>query len=145
MIKILCVGKIKEPYLTALINDYFQRIAKYTKIEIMEIKDNFVYAKEIAALKAKINPQDYNIALDLRGNTLTSEEFAQKMAQILPIKNNITFIIGGSLGLDDEIRHMVDYVLSFSTFTFPHGLFRGILLEQIYRAFKINNHETYHK
>ena len=145
MIKILCVGKIKEPYLNDLINDYLKRISKYTKIMIVEVKDNPLYSKEIEALKEKINPHDYNIALDLKGETLTSEELAQKIDNIYQINSNITFIVGGSLGLDAEIRNKADFVLSFSKFTFPHGLFRGILLEQIYRSFKINNHETYHK
>lgn len=145
MIKILCVGKIKEEYLTNLINDYQKRISKYTKIEIIEIKDNPIYSKEIEALKEKINDHDYNIALDIKGNLLTSEELALTMDKIRNINSNITFIIGGSLGLDEEIRNKANLVLSFSKLTFPHGLFRGILLEQIYRSFKINNNETYHK
>ncbi len=145
MIKILCVGKIKEKYLVDLINDYYKRIQKYHKITIVELKDNPIYEKEIAALKEKINPADYNIALDIKGEKLDSEKFAKKISDTLMINSNITFIIGGSLGLDAEIKNMCDAIISFSDFTFPHGLFRGILLEQIYRAFKINNNETYHK
>lgn len=145
MIKILCVGKIKEKYLEDLINDYLARIKKYHKIEICEIKDNVNHDKELNDLKSKINNNDYNIALDLRGKMLTSPELAMKLDKTFLINSNITFIIGGSLGLDKEILNLADDIISFSNFTFPHGLFRGILLEQIYRAFKILNNESYHK
>lgn len=145
MIKILCVGKIKENYLDDLINDYLKRIRKYHKIEICEIKDNVNHEKELVDLKSKINKNDYNIALDLRGRMLTSEELSTKINKTFLTNSNITFIIGGSLGLDNEILEMANDVISFSNMTFPHGLFRGILLEQIYRAFKIMNNETYHK
>ena len=145
MIKILCVGKIKEDYLNKLINDYLTRLHKYTKIEIVELKDNSDYEKEITNLKSHINPKDYNIGLDLRGIELTSEEFAKKIDCTLQINSNITFIIGGSNGLNDEVRSICNELISFSKLTFPHGLFRGILLEQIYRTFKILNNETYHK
>lgn len=145
MIKILCVGKIKESYLTDLINDYKKRISKYHKIEIIELKDNDNYQKEIDSIIKNINRKDYNIGLDLKGNETTSEEFATKIDSIFMINSNITFIIGGSLGLSDSVRELCDELLSFSKFTFPHGLFRGILLEQIYRSFKINNNEAYHK
>lgn len=145
MIKILCVGKIKESYLSDLINDYKKRINKYHKIEIVELKDNDNYQKEIDSIKKNINSKDYNIGLDLKGKEITSEAFATKIDKILMINSNITFIIGGSLGLNDNIRELCDELISFSKFTFPHGLFRGILLEQIYRSFKINNNEAYHK
>ncbi len=145
MIKILCVGKIKEDYLEKLIDDYKKRIGKYIKIEIVELKDFADYDKEINNLAKNIKKNDYNIGLDLSGNMLTSVEFAKKIDEILPKNSNITFIIGGSLGLNDEVRSLCDELISFSKMTFPHGLFRGILLEQIYRACKINNHEMYHK
>lgn len=145
MIKILCVGKIKESYLTDLINDYKKRISKYHKIEIIELKDNDNYQKEIDSIIKNINRKDYNIGLDLKGNETTSEKFATKIDSIFMINSNITFIIGGSLGLSDSIRELCNELISFSKFTFPHGLFRGILLEQIYRSFKINNNEAYHK
>lgn len=145
MIKILCVGKIKEDYLEKLIDDYKKRIGKYIKIEIVELKDFADYDKEINNLAKNIKKNDYNIGLDLSGNMLTSVEFAKKIDKILPKNSNITFIIGGSLGLNDEVRSLCDELISFSKMTFPHGLFRGILLEQIYRACKINNHEMYHK
>lgn len=145
MIKILCIGKIKEDYLDKLIDDYKKRIGKYIKIEIVELKDFVDYDKEINNLAKNIKKSDYNIGLDLRGKVLTSVEFAEKIDEILPRNSNITFIIGGSLGLNDEVRSLCDELISFSKMTFPHGLFRGILLEQIYRACKINNHEMYHK
>ena len=137
--------KIKEDYLEKLIDDYKKRIGKYIKIEIVELKDFADYDKEINNLAKNIKKNDYNIGLDLSGNMLTSVEFAKKIDEILPKNSNITFIIGGSLGLNDEVRSLCDELISFSKMTFPHGLFRGILLEQIYRACKINNHEMYHK
>ncbi len=145
MIRILCVGKIKENYLREMINDYLKRINKYHKIIIEEIKDDVKVEKEWQALKQRINPKHYNIALDLEGSMLESVALAKKIDNIFNNYSTITFVIGGSTGLNDEIRNMCQEVISFSKFTFPHGLFRGILLEQIYRAFKINNHETYHK
>lgn len=145
MIKILCVGKIKEDYLEKLIDDYKKRIGKYIKIEIVELKDFVDYDKEINNLAKNIKKSDYNIGLDLSGKMFTSVEFAEKIDEILTRNSNITFIIGGSLGLNDEIRNLCDELISFSKMTFPHGLFRSILLEQIYRACKINNHEMYHK
>ena len=145
MIKILCIGKIKEDYLDKLIDDYKKRIGKYIKIEIVELKDFADYDKEINNLVKNIKKSDYNIGLDLSGKMITSVEFAEKIDNVLPRNSNITFIIGGSLGLNDEVRSLCDELIGFSKMTFPHGLFRGILLEQIYRACKINNHEMYHK
>lgn len=145
MIKILCIGKIKEDYLDKLIDDYKKRIGKYIKIEIIELKDFANYEKEVNNLVKNIKKSDYNIGLDLSGKMITSVEFAEKIDNVLPRNSNITFIIGGSLGLNDEVRSLCDELISFSKMTFPHGLFRGILLEQIYRACKINNHEMYHK
>ena len=145
MIKILCVGKIKEKYLKDLIDEYEKRISKYMKIEIIELKDDPIYTKEITNLNSMINMKDYNVALDLRGEKLSSEEFANFVDKTLVINSNITFIIGPSDGLNEEILNKCNKIISFSDLTFPHGLFRGILLEQIYRAFKIIHNETYHK
>ena len=145
MIKILCVGKIKEKYLKDLIDDYEKGISKYMKIEIIELKDDPIYTKEITNLNSMINMKDYNVALDLRGEKLSSEEFANFVDKTLVINSNITFIIGPSDGLNEEILNKCNKIISFSDLTFPHGLFRGILLEQIYRAFKIIHNETYHK
>ncbi len=145
MIKILCVGKIKEGYLQDLINDYLKRISKYHKIEIIELKDDSNYQKETSNLLEHIKSSDYNIALDIKGKMVTSEEFASIIDKTFLTNSTITFIIGGSLGLNEEIKSKCQAIISFSHLTFPHGLFRGILLEQIYRSFKILNNEAYHK
>lgn len=145
MIKIICFGKIKEKYLTDLIEDYQKRISKYHKLEIIELKDFEDTKKEEQNLLKILNPKDYNIALDIAGKSLDSVEFSKLIDNTFLINSNITFIIGSSYGLTEEIKSLCQYRLSFSKMTYPHGLFRGILLEQIYRAFKIINHETYHK
>lgn len=144
MIKIICVGKIKENYLRDMINDYAKRISKYHKIEIIELTDSNIN-KEKEELLRVINTKDYNIVMDIDGNNLSSREFAEKIDKTFLINSNITFIIGGSDGISPEIKELANYRLSFSKLTFPHQLFRGILLEQIYRAFKILNNESYHK
>lgn len=145
MIKIICVGKIKEKYLKDLIDDYEKRINKYHKLEIIELKDNDDISKETSELLKQINSKDYNIALCIDGKTYSSIGFSKHVDKLFNYNSTISFIIGGSNGLEEEIINMCDEKLSFSSFTFPHGLFRGILLEQIYRAFKINNNERYHK
>lgn len=144
MIKIICVGKVKEKYLRDMIDDYAKRISKYHKIEIIELTDSNIN-KEKEELLRVINTKDYNIVMDIDGNNLSSREFAEKIDKTFLINSNITFIIGGSDGVSPEIKELANYRLSFSKLTFPHQLFRGILLEQIYRAFKILNNESYHK
>lgn len=145
MIKIICSGKIKENYLNELIKDYEKRISKYHKLEIIEVKDNEDLKKETTHLLKVIDKKDYNIALTIDGMALSSEELAQHMDDLFNHHSNITFIIGGSNGLSKDVISLANECLSFSKLTFPHGLFRGILLEQIYRCFKINNNESYHK
>lgn len=144
MIKIITVGKIKENYLKEAINDYQKRISKYHKLEIIEIEDDNIINEKDRILK-HINKKDYLIALDIQGIELTSIELSKKIDNIFINNSNITFIIGGSNGIHDSIKNIVNYKLSFSKMTFPHQLFRLILLEQIYRSFKILNNETYHK
>ncbi len=145
MIKIICVGKIKEKYLNDLINDYKTRISKYHKIEIVELKDNNIDDESNEIIK-NINNKDYNIYLDIKGEKLNSIELSNLISDTFTSgKSNITFIIGGSNGVNDEVKKLVNKRISFSDMTFPHGLFRGILLEQIYRSFKIINNESYHK
>ena len=144
MIKIMCVGKVKEKYLRDMIDDYTKRISKYHKIEIIELADSNINKEKEELLKV-INTKDYNIVMDIDGNNLSSREFAEKIDKTFLINSNITFIIGGSDGVSPEIKELANYRLSFSRLTFPHQLFRGILLEQIYRAFKILNNESYHK
>ena len=145
MIKIICVGKIKEKYLTDLINDYKTRISKYHKIEIIELKDNDINSESEEILKI-INPKDYNICLDIKGESYDSISLSNMINDIFSSgKGTITFIIGGSNGVNENVKNKCDKLISFSKLTFPHGLFRGILLEQIYRSFKIINNESYHK
>lgn len=151
MIKIICIGKIKEKYFKEAIVEYQKRLKKYTKLEIIELLDsstndiNVNKRKEKERILKYINPKDYIITLEISGTSMNSEEFASKINQLFLHNSNITFIIGGSDGLDDEIKNMAGEALSFSKFTFPHQLFRIILLEQIYRAYKIINNESYHK
>lgn len=145
MIKILCVGKIKESYLEELIQDYLKRIKKYHDIKIIEVKDENSLEKERDSLMKYISRKEYLITLEIDGNSLSSEELAKKIDQTFIAYPCITFIIGSSLGLHDDIKRCSHFSFSFSHLTFPHGLFRGLLLEQIYRSFKILNHETYHK
>ena len=151
MIKIICVGKIKEKYLVSAIEEYSKRLSKYTKIEIIELPDYDINNKDVVLEKEKenilkhINNKDYIITLEIEGSELNSEEFAKKIDKIFITNPNITFIIGGSYGLHNQIKNMSDFKLSFSKFTFPHQLFRVILLEQIYRVNKITNNESYHK
>ncbi len=145
MIRIICFGKIKEPYLEALIDDYSKRIQRYNKLEIIELKDNNNQREETKDLLKAINPKDHLILLDIKGVEYSSEEFAGHLDKLFVTTNNITFIIGSSVGVEDEIKLMCHERISFSKMTMPHGLFRGVLLEQIYRAFKILNNESYHK
>lgn len=144
MIKIICVGKVKEKYLRDMIEDYTKRISKYHKIEIIELADSNINKEREELLKV-INTKDYNIVMDIDGNNISSRELAEKIDKTFLINSNITFIIGGSDGISSDIKALANYRLSFSKLTFPHQLFRGILLEQIYRAFKILNNESYHK
>ena len=145
MIKILCVGKIKENYLREMIMDYEKRISKYHKIEIIEVKDEDNLEKEKEHLLSFISPRDYVITLEILGSVMSSEDLAKKIDELFLNYSTITFVIGSSLGLHEDIKKRANLALSFSKFTFPHGLFRGILLEQIYRSFKILNNESYHK
>jgi 23S rRNA (pseudouridine1915-N3)-methyltransferase len=151
MIKIICVGKIKEKFYKDAIEEYKKRLSKYTTIEIIEVEDENTTDKSIAIRKEKeriekyINSKDYVISLAIEGNELSSIELSKKIDSIYNNYSNITFIIGGSVGLSDEIKTRSNYLLSFSKLTFPHQLFRIILLEQLYRSYKIMNNEEYHK
>ena len=139
------MGKIKEDYLNKLIDDYKKRISRYHKIEIIELNDSNDLQKESVDILKHINSQDYVIALDINGENLDSVSLAKKIDSTFLNYGTITFIIGSSFGLHEDVKRRANYKLSFSKLTFPHGLFRGILLEQIYRSFKILNNETYHK
>ena len=151
MIKIITVGHIKEKYLSDAIEEYKKRISKYSKIEIQEIKDEGILEKEKALsiegekILKNIQDKDYVITLEIDGKELSSEEFSKKIETIQIENSSITFIIGGSFGLSDKVKERSNLKISFSKLTFPHQLFRVILLEQIYRSFKIINNESYHK
>lgn len=156
-IKILCVGKIKEASIASAIQEYTKRISKYAVITITEVMDEPIPSnpseKDIENIKKTegdkmqkfIKPSDFVIALDLRGTELSSEEFADKIQDItLKGFSNICFLIGGSVGLEDNLVSMSNFVFSFSKLTFPHQLIRLFLTEQLFRSFKILNHEKYH-
>lgn len=144
MIKIICVGKLKEKYLVDAVNDYQTRINKYHSLEIIQIDDNGIDNEKLTIAK-HIREKDYVITLEIDGKMYSSLELANKIDNIFNINSNIVFIIGGSDGIHDEIKKRSNLAISFSNMTFPHGLFRVILLEQLYRTFKINNNESYHK
>ena len=150
MIKIICVGKIKEKFFKEALEEYKKRLTRYTKIEIIEVLDSSIENIELCLEQEKnsiskyINDKDYLIALDIHGKEFTSVELSQHIENTLIKNSNITFIIGGSNGISTEIKDKC-HLISFSKLTFPHQLFRIILLEQIYRSFKIINNESYHK
>lgn len=144
MIKIICVGKVKEKYLQEAISDYMKRISKYHKVDIIILEDSNMAEEKIRILK-HIDSKDYVITLDIEGKELSSLELADKLDKTFITNSSICFVIGGSYGLDREVKKRANFSLSFSKLTFPHQLFRVILLEQIYRSFKILNNETYHK
>ena len=150
MIKIICIGKIKEEYLKEAILEYTKRLSKYTKLEIIELPDKDYDIKKTLEVERdsilnKLNKSDYNILLDIEGNIYNSIEFSKELDKIRNQNSNITFIIGGSNGVHEDIKKIVNERISFSKLTFPHQLFRVMLLEQIYRSFKILNNEEYHK
>lgn len=158
-IKIICIGKLKEKFTLAMEQEYLKRLNKYAKVEVIELQDEkipnnaskkdeeAVILKECNKMLEKLSKisNPYIISLDLKGNQLTSEEFSKKIENISTnISSTIVFLIGGSLGLNDNIRNVSNELISFSKMTFPHQLFRIFLLEQIFRAFKISNNESYH-
>lgn len=145
MIKIICLGKLKENYLKEMVLDYTKRIRKYHKIEIIELKDEEGLDAEAKNILKHIDAKDYVITLEIKGKNLDSLELAEVIRNTFINYSTIVFVIGSSMGLSNEVSLRSNLRLSFSSLTFPHGLFRGMLLEQIYRAFKINNNENYHK
>lgn len=152
MIKVLCVGKVKDENLLALINDYKKRINKYHKFEIVEVKDEAIKddEKEVLDIEAKrlldkIEKDEYVILVDLHGESIDSISLANKLDKLFITNSKITFVIGGSLGFGESIRQRANYKIKLSDLTFLHQMTRLILLEQIYRSFKILHHETYHK
>jgi 23S rRNA (pseudouridine1915-N3)-methyltransferase len=145
MIDVICLGKIKELYLKELINDYSKRIGKYLKLNIIELQDNENIKIEEELILKNVDKKSYIILLDIKGKMIDSVELSNLIDKTFISYPKITFIIGGSNGVTENIRNLANYRLSFSSMTFPHGLFRGVLLEQIYRSLKILNNESYHK
>lgn len=157
-ITIITVGKIKEKFLRAAIEEYSKRLTRYCKLDIIEVPDEktpenasekedlLIKEKEGEKILKNIKDNSYVIALAIDGKMLSSEELASFIqTQGINGNSNLTFVIGGSLGLSSDVLKRADYKLSFSKMTFPHQLMRVILLEQIYRSFRINSGEPYHK
>ena len=155
-INIICVGKIKEKYLSEAILEYSKRLSKYCKLNIVEIADesipNNLSDKTCETIKNiegnKISNylnNSYVISLDLKGKQYSSEEFSEKIENISFNNSTISFVIGGSLGLSKNVLKKSNELICFSKMTFPHQLIRVFLLEQLFRAFKIQNNETYHR
>ena len=156
-INILCIGKIKEDFFRNAINEYSKRLSKYCKLNIVELPDEKIPDKlninMTEQIKEKENnniinhlPKDtYIICLDLTGKEYSSENFSSKLENLSQITSNITFVIGGSLGIHKNLLNKANEKICFSKMTFPHQLIRIFLLEQIFRAFKISNGETYHR
>lgn len=157
-ITILAVGKLKEKYWRDAIDEYSKRLGKYCKLQITEIKESLLPANASAAdeeavkaaegdeILGRIKPSDYVITLEIKGKVLSSEGLSEHLNRLAVTgKSSIVFVIGGSLGLSKEVSKRADLKLSFSAMTFPHQMMRVILLEQIYRSFKIIRNETYHK
>ena len=157
-ITIVCIGKLKEKYLQEAIAEYSKRLSKYCNFNILELPDekvpdnlneslaNVIKEKEAEKIISHIEKNSYIFTLDLKGKQLTSEEFSKKISNIsLNSSSNITFIIGGTLGLSEKVLNCSNELICFSKMTFPHQLIRIFLTEQIFRAFKISNNETYHR
>lgn len=156
-IDIICVGKLKEKYLKDAINEYSKRLSKYCILNIVELQDekipdkindkivDDIKQKESAKILSSIKKDSYTIALDLKGKQFSSEVFSKKIENICGFNSRLTFIIGGSLGLTNNLLSKVNEKICFSSMTFPHQLIRLFLLEQIFRSFKIINNETYHR
>ncbi|KAB2330794.1 23S rRNA (pseudouridine(1915)-N(3))-methyltransferase RlmH [Cytobacillus depressus] len=157
-ISIVTVGKLKEKYLKQGIDEYLKRLTAYAKVEIIEVSDEKapeelsetemrqVKQKEGERILAKINPDAYVIALAIEGKMKSSEELADTLDKLATYgKSKVAFVIGGSLGLSEEVLKRADEKLSFSRMTFPHQLMRLVLVEQVYRGFRINRGEPYHK
>lgn len=156
-INILCVGKIKETYLKEAIQEYSKRLTKYCNLHIIEVNDEKIpeklsetiikNIKDVEAVKLLnfLKKETYSICLDLNGKEFSSEEFSKKLEKILNYSSSITFVIGGTLGIGDDVLKTAKEKICFSKMTFPHQLIRIFLLEQLFRAFKISKNETYHR
>lgn len=156
-INIICIGKIKEKFFKDAIDEYSKRLSKYCKLNILELPDekipdkinnsieNEIKIKECNNIINHIKKDSYIICLDLKGKEFSSEEFSKNIEKICMESSQVTFVIGGSLGLSENILNLSNQKICFSKMTFPHQLIRIFLLEQLFRAFKISNGETYHR
>ena len=157
-IKIITVGRLKETYLKEAVKEYEKRLTRYAKISVIEVADEKaeedlseaeaakILDTEGARIEKYIKDGDYVIGLAIEGNMLDSEGFSKKLSNLMTLgKSDICFIIGGSIGMSDRLKKRSDMLLSFSRMTFPHQLMRVILLEQVYRAYRIMYNEPYHK
>lgn len=156
-INIICVGKIKEKFFKDAIDEYSKRLSRFVKLTITEVPDEkipdnasekekeLIKAKEGEKILAKLSPSAFTVTLCVEGKEFSSEDLAKKIADVSMTSSNITFIIGGSLGLAEAVKERSQLRLSFGRITLPHQLIRVVLLEQLYRSFKINNNESYHK
>ncbi len=157
-IRIICIGKLKEKYWSDAVAEYSKRLSRFCSLEIVELKEARlpdkaspadearVKEEEGRAILGKVDEGTFVITLEIKGKELSSEELAAKVEELtLEGKSDLAFIIGGSLGLSPEVSRRANFKLSFSRMTFPHQMMRVVLLEQIYRSFKIIRHETYHK
>lgn len=157
-ITVIAIGKLKEKYWQDAISEYSKRMKSYCNLQIIELKESPLRANPSAAdeqavkdaegadILSKIKPSDYVITLEIKGKGLSSEQLAKKIDTLgIDGKSSIVFVIGGSLGLSESVSKRSDFKLSFSAMTFPHQMMRVILLEQVYRSFKINRNEAYHK
>ena len=157
-ITVLCVGKVKEKFFTDAIKEYSKRLSRYCKLEIVEVADektpdgaselevSQIKEKEAERMEKYLPDSAYVIALAIEGKKLTSEKLAEKIDSLgISGTSHLVFLIGGSLGMSDRLLKRADYLLSFSDMTFPHQLMRVILLEQVYRSYRIIHGEPYHK
>ena len=157
-IQIICVGKLKEKYWTSACEEYMKRLSRYCDVNITELKEVRLPDSPSAAQERQVIEEEGNsiirhikdgafvISLEINGESLDSRQLAQKIENLMVTgKSHVVFVIGGSLGLSSQVSSRADMKLSFSKMTFPHQMMRVILLEQIYRSFKIINRETYHK
>ncbi len=152
-IDLIVVGKLKEKSMQQMCNEYIKRLGSYCKLNVIELKDesnnleeSLVITREALAIEKVLDEKSYIIIMDIDGKQMTSEQFSTKIDEITTYENSkITFVIGGSLGIDPSIKAKANLRMSFSKMTFPHQLFRVMLLEQIYRQFRIARNEPYHK
>ncbi len=152
-IDLIVVGKLKEKSMQQMCNEYIKRLGSYCKLNVIELKDesnnldeSLVITREALAIEKVLDEKSYIIIMDIDGKQMTSEQFSAKIDEITTYENSkITFVIGGSLGIDPSIKAKANLRMSFSKMTFPHQLFRVMLLEQIYRQFRIARNEPYHK